>query len=253
MGGKAAIAAFATASALCADAGIVRAAAVAAVGAVAAVRESRAPIRADVPRATSPLGGQESKIVRGTHRLPSLWGPPLLAMSAVPTAAAGSAREVDASPSEAWTVHRSPEGKRFYYNKLTKERSWRKPKPPTPTAPCSRSPPTTAPVPESHARRKSQFEIVGQPPRASKLALYAYYSAEGPPTRPIAGGGESGRPPSDAGGDSGRPPSDAGDTGMSGGRNGFVMDEEGFWVRAAARLRIPLWEWARLFFALAFP
>ena len=139
-----------------------------------------------------------------------------------------------------WTERSTPEGKKFYFNKLTKERTWKRPaelgllrpaakpaepkKPPTPTAPAATSPPTTGPPQASSDSsvfaRRSHFGAIGQAPRASKLALYAYYSTEEVPKRPSLSDG-----------DSGRPPSDSGDTGTSGGRNGWYQDDEGFWVR----------------------
>ena len=72
-------------------------------------------------------------------------------------------------------------------------------------------------------QRTSHFDAVGQPPRASKLALYAYYSTDDAPMKPTLS----------QDGDSGRPASESGDTGTSGGRNGWVQDDEGYWVRAA--------------------
>ena len=147
-------------------------------------------------------------------------------------------------------------GRTFFYNRLTKERSWKRPvefqemersssssgsgstgsrgngsrgseatsteaKSSTATAQSSAS------VEESFSRRKSLFDTEGRAPRASKLALYAFYMEqskldESEPSRPK---------PADADSDSGRPPSEGGDTGASGGKNGFILDDEGFWVR----------------------
>ena len=154
--------------------------------------------------------------------------------------------DVAAPSASAWTERSTPEGRKFYFNKQTKERTWKRPeklvqqkpptkvsgskKPPTPTAPAAPSPPTTGPPGSSDSstfQRKSQFSTI-RAPRASKLALYAYYSTDEAPKRPTLSDG-----------DSGRPPSDGGDTGTSGGRNGWYQDDEGFWVRMHSPRRPP--------------
>ena len=136
-----------------------------------------------------------------------------------------------------WTVHKVPDsGRKYFYNRLTKERTWMRPAELKRSDAGSGSSSSsssgtesgqTAPArspPSAFFPRRSQFDANGQTPRASKLALYAYYAAslDDAPTK----GSKT-----DADSDSGRPPSDNGDTGASGGRNGWVLDEEGFWVR----------------------
>jgi hypothetical protein len=180
-----------------------------------------------------------------------------------------------ADVASAWQVRHTDGGKRFFYNRVTKERTWRRPAElvVTSSASCSsggggsssssssssrttttttarrqanderpaaaavpirtappvtpRSPtlePETAPPPP----RVSHFDQLVGKPRASKLALFAYYSKSAEDAR------ERSPAPSVADGeDRGRPPSDSGDTGfnMSGERNGFILDEDGYWTR----------------------
>ena len=155
------------------------------------------------------------------------------------------AAAVAAPPDErpVWKEYKTDSGKKYFYNRVTKERTWKRPPElkadagsGSSSSSCSssgtesgqtapaRSPPTASPK-SAFFPRRSQFDGDGQAPRASKLALYAYYAAslEDPPAK----GSKT-----DADSDSGRPPSDSGDTGASGGRNGWVQDEEGYWVRA---------------------
>ena len=173
-----------------------------------------------------------------------------MTVAAVAAAAKGAPRPI-------WTEHCTESGRPFWYNRQTKQRTWKRPPELTaaaeaPTlpadaihsagrrtcgtggaesgataAPSARSPPMSS----AFYERKSLFDADQRKPRASKLALYAYYAASLE---------EGGRPPpgkasskGDADSDSGRPPSESGDTGASGGKNGFILDEEGFWVRCA--------------------
>ena len=110
----------------------------------------------------------------------------------------------------AWLVRRTPEGKRFYYNRMTKERVWRRP------------PAMTA---------------AGQPPAreiGSSIAASCTLDDEHREDE-----GNQGRSPSHshagADSDSGRgiapDVGDSPDTGTSSGRDGFVMDDEGYWLR----------------------
>ena len=146
-----------------------------------------------------------------------------------------------------WTEHRTAEGRRFYYHSVTKERVWRKPaqyatgagadgrscgkKGKATAPPTSPGSPPTAPsmvVPAGLPPRTFFDERLSGTPRASKLALYAYYSTGDAATRPTKGAEE----------DSGREGSDSGDTGANS-RNGFVLDDDGYWVRTAHMRRIP--------------
>ena len=145
-----------------------------------------------------------------------------------------------------WTEHRTAEGRRFYYHSVTKERVWRKPaqyatgagadgrscgkKGKATAPPTSPGSPPTAPsmvVPAGLPPRTFFDERLSGTPRASKLALYAYYSTGDAATRPTKGAEE----------DSGREGSDSGDTGANS-RNGFVLDDDGYWVRTAHMRRI---------------
>jgi hypothetical protein len=108
----------------------------------------------------------------------------------------------------AWSVKYTPEGRRFYYNKATKERTWRKP-------------PELAMAEKERAPQRAAAAKATQPSKVLD---------DGPviPRSPVReGGGDA---------DSGRGVApdvgDSPDTGASWAREGaFVMDEDGCWVR----------------------
>ena len=190
--------------------------------------------------------------------------------------ATGPAAASSRVPKPLWSEHKADNGRSFWYNRKTKQRTWKRPAelpPPTSQesattaaaaaadigkaetgsravraeardagggsesgstiATSARSPSTAS----AFAERRSFFDA-DQKPRASKLALYAYYAAS-------LAEEEIGRPSitkstskGDADSDSGRPPSDSGDTGANSvNKNGFILDDDGFWVRLAFKIR----------------
>jgi len=144
----------------------------------------------------------------------------------MPGAAGASTTAVSKPPAEEveraedWSSHRTAEGRRFYYNKVTKARTWKRPEV---TRWSLAWPPSTGPGPSSSGGGGIRL--------SEKLARL---SLERPPdgASPVHQRGPS---HSGASGDTARvPESDAAlDTGTST-DTGFVMDDEGYLNRVDA-------------------
>ena len=125
-----------------------------------------------------------------------------------------------------WVERKTPEGKRFYYNRNTKERTWRRP--PELQGKTNLLPPAELQgkanmlvakgAPAGHAQASSGKQRDEMPDRCERDATCS------PNRQPAGGDADSGRGIAPDVGDSPN-------TGPSSGRIGFVMDEDGYWLR----------------------